>query len=64
VNYARRQHYRRIWHAGEAALLATVVAALGLGAASIGARPLAAVLLFGAVGPRRVRIPLVLLGGP
>jgi hypothetical protein len=50
VNYARRQQYRRIWRAGEAALVATVLAALGLGAASIGARLLAAVLLFGAVG--------------
>jgi Nuclease-related domain len=50
VNYARRQQYRRIWRAGEAALLAAVLAALGLGAASIGVRPLAALLLFGAVG--------------
>ena len=50
MNYARRQQYRRIWRAGEAALLAAVLAALGLGAASIGLRPLAALLLFGAVG--------------
>jgi Nuclease-related domain len=50
VNHARRQQYRRIWRTGEAALLATLLAALGLGAASIGARLLAAVLLVGAVG--------------
>jgi hypothetical protein len=50
VNYARRQQYRRIWRASEAALLATLLAALGLGAASIGAGLLAAVLLVGAVG--------------
>jgi Nuclease-related domain len=50
VNYARRQQYRRIWRAGEAAFVATVLAVLGLGAASIGAGLLAAVLLVGAVG--------------
>jgi hypothetical protein len=50
VNYARRQHYRRILRASEAALVATVLAVLGLGAASTGAGPLAAVMLVGAVG--------------
>jgi hypothetical protein len=50
VNYARRQQYQRIWRAGEAAFVATVLAVLGLGAASIGSGLLAAVLLVGAVG--------------
>lgn len=50
LNYARRQQYRRIWRAGEAAFVATVLAVLGLGAASIAAGLLAAVLLVGAVG--------------
>ena len=50
MNYARRQQYRRIWRAGEAAFVATVLAVVGLGAASIGAGLLAAVLLVGAVG--------------
>ena len=50
MNYARRQQYRRIWRAGEAAFVATVLAVLGLWAASIGDGLLAAVLLVGAVG--------------
>ena len=50
MNYARRQQCRRIWRAGEAAFVATVLAVVGLGAASIGAGLLAAVLLVGAVG--------------
>jgi hypothetical protein len=50
VNYAQRQQYRRLWRAGEAALAAVVLAMLGLGAAGIGAGPLAAVLLVAAIG--------------
>ena len=50
MNYARRQQYRRIWRAGEAGFVATVLAVVGLGAPSIGAGLLAAVLLVGAVG--------------
>ena len=50
MNYARRQQYRRIWRAGEAAFVATVLAVVRLGAASIGAGLLAAVSLVGAVG--------------
>jgi len=50
VNFARRQQYRRMWRASEAAFVATVLAVLGLGAASIGAELEAAMVLVGAAG--------------
>ena len=49
MNYARRQQYRRLLRAGEAAASGTVVALLGLAAASVGAPYLAAALLLAAV---------------
>jgi hypothetical protein len=50
VNYARRQQYRRLSHAGKAALGSVVTALLGLVIASAGAVALAGPLLLMAVG--------------
>jgi Holliday junction resolvase-like predicted endonuclease len=50
VNYARRQQYRRLSHAGKAALASTVAALLGLVGASAGAAPLAGLLVLTSVG--------------
>jgi hypothetical protein len=50
VNYARRQQYRRLLHAGRAALASAVAALLGLVGASAGAPALAGLLLLTAVG--------------
>jgi hypothetical protein len=50
VNYARRQQYRRLSHAGKPALGSVVAGLLGLATASAGAAPLAALLLLTAVG--------------
>jgi hypothetical protein len=50
VNYARRQQYRRLSHAGKAALGSAVTALLGLAVARAGAAPLAGRLLLTAVG--------------
>ena len=50
VNYARRQQYRRLSHAGEAAPGSVIAALLGLVVASAGAAPLAGLLLLTAVG--------------
>lgn len=49
-NYARRQQYRRLFHAGRAALLSVVAATLGTAATSAGAAPLGALLLLVAIG--------------
>jgi hypothetical protein len=50
LNYARRQQYRRLSHAGKAALGTIVAVLLGLVAASAGAAPLAGLLLLTALG--------------
>jgi Nuclease-related domain len=50
LNYARRQQYRRLSRAGNAAVGATTAAVLGLVSAGAGAVLLAAVLLLAAVG--------------
>jgi Holliday junction resolvase-like predicted endonuclease len=50
VNYARRQQYRRLSHAGKAALGSVVAGLLGLVVASAGAPPLGGLLLLTAVG--------------
>ena len=50
MNYARRQQYRRLSHAGKAALGSVGAALLGLVIASAGAAPLAGLLLLTAVG--------------
>jgi Nuclease-related domain len=50
VNYARRQQYRRLSHAGKAALASAAAALLGLLVASAGAPALAGPLLLTAVG--------------
>ena len=50
MNYARRQQYRRLSHAGKAGLGSVVAAVLGLVVASAGATALAGVLLLVAVG--------------
>ena len=50
MNYARHQQYRRLSHAGKAALASAVAALLGLVVASAGAAPLACLLLLTAVG--------------
>ncbi len=50
MNYARRQQYRRLSHAGKAALGSVLAGLLGLAVASAGAAPLAALLLLTAVG--------------
>jgi Holliday junction resolvase-like predicted endonuclease len=49
VNYARRQQYRRLSHAGRAALAGVVAGLLGLGVASAGAAALGGLLLLMAV---------------
>ena len=49
MNYARRQQYRRLLRAGEAATGGTIVALLGLAAASVGAASVAAALLVAAI---------------
>jgi Nuclease-related domain len=50
VNYARRQQYRRLSHAGRAALGSAGAALLGLVIASAGAAVLAGLLLLAALG--------------
>jgi O-antigen/teichoic acid export membrane protein len=50
VNYARRQQYRRLSHAGKAALGSVVVALLGLAVAIAGAAALGGLLVLAAVG--------------
>jgi hypothetical protein len=50
LNYARRQQYRRLSHAGTAAAGSAAAALLGLVVAGAGARPVAAVLLLAAIG--------------
>jgi Nuclease-related domain len=50
MNYARRQQYRRLSHAGKAALGGVGAALLGLVTASAGAAPLAGLLFLTAVG--------------
>jgi hypothetical protein len=50
VNYARRQQYRRLSHAGKAALGSVVAALLGLAGAIAGAAALGGLLLLMAVG--------------
>jgi hypothetical protein len=50
VNYARRQQYRRLSHAGKAALGSALAALLGLAVASAGAAALGGLLLLTAVG--------------
>jgi hypothetical protein len=49
-NYARRQQYRRLVHAGEATLGSVIAALLGLAILSAGATALAGLLLVSAVG--------------
>ena len=49
-NYPRRQQYRRLVHAGEAALGSAIAALFGLLTASAGAAALAGLLLLAAVG--------------
>jgi len=50
VNYARRQQYRRLSHAGKAGLGSVVAGLFGLLTASAGAAALAGLLLLAAVG--------------
>jgi hypothetical protein len=50
VNYARRQQYRRLSHAGKAALGSVVVGLLGLAVAIAGAAALGVLLVLTAVG--------------
>jgi hypothetical protein len=50
VNYARRQQYRRLSHAGKASLGSAVAALFGLVVASAGAAALGGLLLLTAVG--------------
>ena len=50
ANYARRQQYRRLSHAGKAGLGSVIAAVLGLVIASAGAAALAGPLLLAAVG--------------
>ena len=50
MKYARRQQYRRLSHAGKAALASAVAALLGLVTASAGAAALAGLLLLTAGG--------------
>ncbi len=50
MNYARRQEYRRLSHAGRAALGSVVAGLLGLVVASAGAAALGGLLLLTAVG--------------
>ena len=50
MNYARRQQYRRLSHAGKAGLGSVIAALFGLVIASAGAAALAGLLLLAAVG--------------
>ena len=50
MNYARRQQYRRLSHAGKAALGSVIAALFGLSIASAGAAALAGLLVLTAVG--------------
>jgi hypothetical protein len=50
VNYARRQQYRRLSHAGKTALGSAVGALLGLVVARAGAAPLGGLLFLTAAG--------------
>ncbi len=50
MNYARRQQYRRLAHAGKAALGSVVVGLLGLAVAIAGAAALGGLLVLTAVG--------------
>jgi hypothetical protein len=50
VNYARRQQYRRLSHAGKAGLGSVIAALFGLLTASAGAAALAGLLLLAAIG--------------
>jgi Holliday junction resolvase-like predicted endonuclease len=50
VNYARRQQYRRLSHAGKAALGSVVAGVFGLAVASAGAPALGGLLVLAAVG--------------
>jgi hypothetical protein len=50
VNYARRQQYRRLSHAGKASLGSVIVGLFGLVIASAGATALGGLLLLTAVG--------------
>ena len=50
MNYARRQQYRRLSHAGKAGLGSVIAALSGLVTASAGAAALAGLLLLAAVG--------------
>jgi hypothetical protein len=50
VNYARRQQYRRLSHAGKAGMGSVITALFGLVTASAGAAALAGPLLHAAVG--------------
>ena len=50
LNYPRRQQYRRLSHAGIAALGSAITALLGLVAASAGAAPLSGFLVLAAAG--------------
>ena len=50
MNYARRQQYRRLSHAGKATLGSVAAALLGLVLARAGAAPLAGLLLLAALG--------------
>jgi hypothetical protein len=50
VNYARRQQYRRLSHAGKAALGSAVAGLLGMAVASAGVLALAGLLVLTAVG--------------
>jgi hypothetical protein len=50
VNYARRQQYRRLAHAGKAGLGSVIAVLFGLLTASAGAAALAGLLLLAAVG--------------
>jgi hypothetical protein len=50
VNYARRQQYRRLSHAGKAGMGSVIAALFGLVTASAGAAALAGLLLLAAVG--------------
>ena len=50
MNYARRQQYQRLSHAGKAALGSVVVGLLGLAVAIAGAAALGVLLVLTAVG--------------
>ena len=50
MNYGRRQYYRRLSHAGQAALGSVVAGVFGLAVASVGAPALGGLLVLAAVG--------------